>query len=115
MPEKTVSRYHCLLDIHPPVILLQDFGSLNGTFLNGEKIGQRDRELSWEEAKDQPHEEYELHDGDVLRLGKSCEIRCSVISLPPADPNMTVFDNGPDQEPPSREDTARKEKEAKQK
>ena len=40
VPEKTVSRYHCLLEILPPRVRLQDFGSLNGTFLNGEKIGQ---------------------------------------------------------------------------
>ena len=38
LPEKTVSRYHCLLDINPPTVKLQDFGSLNGTFLNDVKI-----------------------------------------------------------------------------
>lgn len=81
MPENTVSRYHCLVDIRPPVVKLQDFGSLNGTFLNEKKIGQRDRNRSWEEAKEEPHEEYELHDGDVLRLGKNCELKC-LIELP---------------------------------
>ena len=80
-PEKTVSRYHCLLDINPPSVKLQDFGSLNGTFLNGEKIGQRERSQSWEEAKGEEHQEYVLHDGDVIRLGKSCEFRCGIESL----------------------------------
>lgn len=78
LPEKTVSRYHCVLDIQPPRVMLQDFGSLNGTYINGNKIGQRDREQSWEEAKNMPHEEFELHDGDVLGLGKSCELSVSV-------------------------------------
>lgn len=78
LPEQTVSRYHCLLDINPPLVKLQDFGSLNGTFLNGEKIGQRDRDQSWEEAKSNEHEEYDLHNEDVIRLGKSCEIKCSI-------------------------------------
>lgn len=78
MPEKTVSRYHCLLDIQPPVVKLQDFGSLNGTFLNEEKIGQRDRTQSWEAAKDEVHEEFALHNGDILRLGSRCEIRCLI-------------------------------------
>lgn len=78
VPEKTVSRYHCLLEILPPRVRLQDFGSLNGTFLNGEKIGQRDREQSWEEARDQHHEAFDLKDGDVLGLGKGCEITCRV-------------------------------------
>ena len=78
LPENTVSRYHCLLDINPPMVKLQDFGSLNGTYLNGEKIGQRDRDKSWEEAKEEEHEEYEIKDGDYIRLGKRCEIKCKI-------------------------------------
>lgn len=78
MSENTVSRYHCLLDIQPPTVKLQDFGSLNGTFLNEQKIGQRDRTQSWEAAKDEVHEEFNLHNGDVLRLGSLCELRCVI-------------------------------------
>lgn len=36
-----ISRYHCLLDINPPSICIRDFGSLNGTLVNGQNIGQR--------------------------------------------------------------------------
>lgn len=36
---RTISRYHCLLDINPPNIRVRDFGSKNGTFVNGQKIG----------------------------------------------------------------------------
>lgn len=78
LPEKTVSRYHCLLDINPPTVKLQDFGSLNGTFLNDVKIGQREREKSWEEASHDAHKEYELHDGDVIGIGKKCKLKCIV-------------------------------------
>jgi serine/threonine-protein kinase len=78
VPENTVSRYHCVLEITPPEVKLQDFGSLNGTFLNGEKIGQRDRAQSWEEAKDEEREEFTLHNGDVLGLGSKCELRCVI-------------------------------------
>ncbi len=67
--ENAVSRYHCVLEITPPEVKLQDFGSLNGTFLNGEKIGQRDRAQSWEEAKGEAREEFILRSGDVLGLG----------------------------------------------
>lgn len=81
LPEKTVSRYHCLLEINPPSVRLQDFGSLNGTFLNERKIGQRDRETSWEQAKDEQHDAYDLHDGDVLGLGSACRIKCSIEEL----------------------------------
>ena len=37
----SASRHHCLLDINPPDVRIRDFGSLNGTFVNGEKIGSR--------------------------------------------------------------------------
>jgi pSer/pThr/pTyr-binding forkhead associated (FHA) protein len=30
---RTISRYHCLLDINPPDVRVRDFGSLNGTYL----------------------------------------------------------------------------------
>ncbi|MFW5666731.1 MAG: FHA domain-containing protein, partial [Coleofasciculus sp.] len=36
---KTISRYHCLLDINPPDIRIRDFGSLHGTYVNGKIIG----------------------------------------------------------------------------
>ncbi len=78
IPENTVSRYHCLLDINPPRVKLQDFGSLNGTFINGEKIGQRKRDQSPKDVEDEVHREYPVHDGDVIRLGKRCEIKCTV-------------------------------------
>ena len=78
IPEKTVSRYHCLLEVTPPKVVLQDFGSLNGTYLNGEKIGQRDRDQSWEEARNEAHDAFEMKDGDVLGLGRQCEISLKV-------------------------------------
>ncbi|MEH1884351.1 FHA domain-containing protein [Nostoc sp.] len=33
-----ISRYHCLLDINPPDIRVRDFGSKNGTYINGKNI-----------------------------------------------------------------------------
>jgi serine/threonine-protein kinase len=35
-----VSRHHCVLEIVPPTLRVRDLGSLNGTFVNGKKIGQ---------------------------------------------------------------------------
>jgi serine/threonine-protein kinase len=55
-----VSRHHCLLDIDPPEITVSDFGSLNGTFVNGVRInGERKPN-----AVAVP-----LEDGDELRVG----------------------------------------------
>ncbi|MFB6506031.1 MULTISPECIES: protein kinase [unclassified Streptomyces] len=65
----TVSRHHCLLDINPPDIRIRDFGSLNGTYVNGRKIGQREKHQTPEEGAARVFPEYDLVDGDEIRLG----------------------------------------------
>jgi serine/threonine-protein kinase len=57
-----VSRHHCLLDIDPPEVGVSDAGSLNGTFVNGVRIGA-DRKHA--------HLETPLRDGDELRVGRT--------------------------------------------
>ncbi|GGM40550.1 hypothetical protein GCM10007977_047470 [Dactylosporangium sucinum] len=66
---RTVSRHHCLLDINPPDVRIRDFGSLNGTYLNRKKIGQRAEGQSAEEAAGVRFPEHDLADGDEFRLG----------------------------------------------
>src|SRR5262245_33607734 len=58
-----VSRRHCELRIEPPRVYVRDLESLNGTFVNGAKIGQRflDKKGSGRLVP--------LKDGDELRLG----------------------------------------------
>ena len=68
---QTISRYHCLLDINPPDICIRDFGSLNGTYVNKKKIGQRASRQSAEEAATLELPEYDLHHGDEITLGKT--------------------------------------------
>ena len=69
-PERrTISRHHCLLDINPPDVRIRDFGSLNGTYVNGNKIGQRRMGI---EARQASATEYPVHDlkhGDEFQLG----------------------------------------------
>jgi serine/threonine-protein kinase len=79
LPENTVSRYHCLLDVAPPSVIVRDFGSLNGTYLNGEKIGQRDAGMSIEEAYKQKYNGFPMKTGDCLRLGPDCEITLDIV------------------------------------
>jgi eukaryotic-like serine/threonine-protein kinase len=67
----TISRYHCLLDINPPDIRIRDFGSLNGTDVNGKCIGKRGEKQTPEEATKQIFSEDDLKDGDVIRLGNT--------------------------------------------
>ncbi len=63
----TVSRHHCMLDIDPPEVRIRDLGSLNGTFLNGTLIGQRDRQKPVTEDET----EIILQDGDEIRVGST--------------------------------------------
>ena len=78
----TVSRHHCLLEVDPPYARVQDLGSLNGTYVNGEKVGQRDRTLSPEDAARIAQPVRELHDGDELRVGNTC-FHVAVVLTPP--------------------------------
>jgi eukaryotic-like serine/threonine-protein kinase len=41
---RTISRLHCLIDVNPPDIRIRDMGSKFGTFVNGVRIGQRERD-----------------------------------------------------------------------
>ena len=62
---RKISRHHCLLDINPPDVCIRDFGSLNGTYVNGQKIGQRQKH----EQPGGSFPEHDLKDGDEIRLG----------------------------------------------
>ncbi|GAA4213115.1 protein kinase domain-containing protein [Actinocatenispora rupis] len=66
---RTVSRHHCLLDVNPPDVRIRDFGSLNGTYVNGRAIGRRAAGVAPDEAEPSP--EYDLVDGDLIRLGRT--------------------------------------------
>jgi eukaryotic-like serine/threonine-protein kinase len=64
-----VSRHHCEFEIDPPTIWVRDLQSHNGTFVNGEKIGQRPRSQSADEVARTDGLAYELKDGDEVRAG----------------------------------------------
>lgn len=49
-----ISRYHFMLEINPPVCMLKDMGSRNGTKLNGQRVG-----------------EVQVMSGDVISAGTS--------------------------------------------
>jgi hypothetical protein len=66
-----VSRHHCLFDINPPDVRVRDFGSLNGTFLNGEEIGRRKPGETPEEGARTVFPERDLANGDEIRLGRT--------------------------------------------
>jgi pSer/pThr/pTyr-binding forkhead associated (FHA) protein len=75
-----VSRHHCQLVIEPPTVRVRDLGSLNGTYINGELIGQRLRFQLPDEADRGEFGEHELKDGDVLWVG-NVRVRIGIVAL----------------------------------
>lgn len=71
LEHRKISRHHCLLDINPPDVRVRDFGSLNGTFVNGRRIGRRKKGQTPEEAAQEKLPEYDLKDGDEIQLGNT--------------------------------------------
>ncbi len=59
------SRHHFMIEVNPPRCFLRDLGSTNGTFVNGQKLGQA-----------------HLGDGDVVHGGRT-EIRVRVAGATP--------------------------------
>ena len=41
--DQQISRHHFLIEANPPDACIRDFGSLNGTWVNGKKIGARQK------------------------------------------------------------------------
>ncbi|MFC5744482.1 protein kinase domain-containing protein [Actinomadura rugatobispora] len=84
---RTISRHHCLLDINPPDVRVRDFGSRNGTFVNGVKIGQRAEGLTPEEGAGGHYPEHDLRDGDEIELGDTVmRVRIDVPEPAPGEP-----------------------------
>ena len=85
--DPTASRHHFLLEVNPPAARLRDLGSLNGTYVNGQKHGGRDQRLTPQEAARSPWPQVDLRDGDRIRVGATVlTVRIEGPTRPPAAP-----------------------------
>jgi pSer/pThr/pTyr-binding forkhead associated (FHA) protein len=75
-----VSRHHCLLDISPEAVRVRDLGSLNGTYVNGRKIGQRDGRAAPHNPGRSDCPIVELTGGDEVQLGDHTAFRVCIDS-----------------------------------
>ncbi|MCY7275750.1 MAG: serine/threonine-protein kinase [Phormidesmis sp. CAN_BIN44] len=87
-----ISRYHCLLDINPPAIRVRDLGSRNGTFVNGQLIGQRHPIQTPEEGARMNFPEHDLQAGDKIELG-NVVIRVGIEVEEPTKPPSQPLDD----------------------
>ncbi len=65
--DQLISRYHCQLEIDPPLIQISDLGSRNGTYINGKPVAGNLKEFF-----DLPNQETAgcmLKHGDVITMG----------------------------------------------
>lgn len=77
---------------------MRDLGSLNGTYLNGERIGQRSVGLSGGQRQENIGQEFLLKSGDRLGLGNDCELELRVEEfqyLSNSPPEMPVTEMAP--------------------
>jgi hypothetical protein len=82
--DATASRHHFLLEVNPPAARLRDLGSLNGTYVNGQKHGGREKHLTPEQAKEKPWPQVDLRDGDLIRVGATViNVRIDGVTAPP--------------------------------
>ena len=80
---RDISRHHCAFEINPPTVRVHDLNSLNGTYVNGEKIGRRPDPLS-QGSSDHERGTRELRHGDVVRVGDTAiRIGVDVLGLVP--------------------------------
>jgi hypothetical protein len=65
-----LSRHHFILEVNPPHARIQDLGSLNGTYINGKKVGGRGENETPEEAIVRYKFPWvDLKNGDVIVTG----------------------------------------------
>jgi pSer/pThr/pTyr-binding forkhead associated (FHA) protein len=79
LPDRQVSRHHFRVVRDDDGYNVEDLGSKNGTYVNGEKIGQRLRlETAEGPLPANPLNRHQLHDGDEVFLGRHTALRVGV-------------------------------------
>jgi pSer/pThr/pTyr-binding forkhead associated (FHA) protein len=66
---QTISRHHCVINVNLPNVRVLDFGSRNGTFVNGLRIIPHQEGLP--DNAYLAFSEQELHEGDEIGLGST--------------------------------------------
>jgi predicted component of type VI protein secretion system len=75
--DQLISRHHCLLDINPPAIQVEDLGSSNGTYINGCRVARIPKEAVGETVG------FAVKHGDVLTVGGTT-LRVDLVDCPHA-------------------------------
>jgi pSer/pThr/pTyr-binding forkhead associated (FHA) protein len=77
--DRLISRRHCRLDIDPPLVRIEDLGSSNGTYVNGQRVEPHLKDLA-----DLPRTETNVKHGDLITIGGTT-FQVDVVDCPHAD------------------------------
>jgi pSer/pThr/pTyr-binding forkhead associated (FHA) protein len=91
--DQQVSRHHFLLEVNPPDARLRDLGSRNGTYINRQKYGGRDRRETPEEGAKRHYPQVDLSDGDEITVGQTSLLVHVEATLEPATPALGPEDD----------------------
>lgn len=83
---QTISRYHCHLDINPPLIKIRDLGSKYGTYINDNLIGKRHCQSAPNSPQSINLPDYEIHHQDIIKIG-DVSLMCRIFTPPPVANN----------------------------
>jgi len=99
LPDKdlTVSRSHFIMEVTPPMAIIRDLGSKNGTYINDEKHGGRKAGETPKEGAQREYPQVQLKDGDEIRIGKTymvvaIEIPVSCVACGEEIPEVELVD-----------------------
>jgi hypothetical protein len=79
-----LSRHHFLLEVNPPDARIRDLGSLNGTYVNGRKVGGRLKNETPDEGAQRNYPQVDLYDGDEIKTGDTCFHVKTIVEKPAA-------------------------------
>lgn len=84
LDDSYLSRHHFLLEVNPPDARIRDLGSLNGTYVNGRKIGGRLKNETPDEGAQRNYPQVDLKDGDEIKTGDTSFHVTTILEKPAA-------------------------------
>jgi hypothetical protein len=77
--DQLISRHHCQLAIDPPLIQVEDLGSGNGTYINGQRVAPSPRTATLDPSCETAGSV--VRHGDVLTVGGTT-LRVDIVDCP---------------------------------
>jgi pSer/pThr/pTyr-binding forkhead associated (FHA) protein len=87
--DRRVSRRHCRLCLDPPLVRVQDLGSLNGTYINGQDTSALGEHQDFGVLFEDTEPIVNAQDGDIITVGGT-SFQVDIVSCPPDVPEAVA-------------------------